>query len=295
MIYTFGDSFTKWHWPTWSDWLASYTTHPVANLAYPGNTNSSIYNQLLILKNRLTKHDSVYIMWTGSNRVCEWYDQEYVDAKDRRRFLPNTNGDLWFSKQPYLGLYKTHPDALPSFSQMVINNFDIILKTQWLLNQIGCDYKMMFWQNPWLDTREQFVPVYCHTWQNKYNMTKIEIDQAQAIIELDPVAGMLSLINWDKFAVKPCNPLLPKTYSGLWEFVLDNKELVTMSHNTDHHPNTLAHHDWTVLHLLPGCNPILRVDAVDLAKELKSMPIPEHDRTSEILYINKLLQENNTR
>mgnify|MGYP003624740951 FL=1 len=42
MIYTYGCSFTKWRWSTWSDWLEKYTEQTVTNFAWPGNFNQLI-------------------------------------------------------------------------------------------------------------------------------------------------------------------------------------------------------------------------------------------------------------
>jgi len=277
MIYTLGDSFTKWYWPTWSDWLGKYLDQPVTNLAYSGFTNELIYYQLMNLKSQLIKSDKIYIMWTGSNRVCEWYDKEYVDQQDCAGFFPPTNGNLWFTaKTPWQGLYKTRPDHLPSLTEMIINNFDIVLKTQWLLDSVGCDYQMMFWQNPWLDTRDTFVPIYQSNWEQRQGITKSELQNAMSILDLPLVSNMLQSINWQRFACAPDNRTNPRQYLGLREFAMSDRELVLLNHNSDPHPNTLAHHDWTVRYLVGGANHH-RDLAHELAVSTQDLPIPNYD------------------
>jgi len=278
MLYTFGDSFTKWYWPTWSDWLGKYAGQSVNNLAYPGFTNTLIYHQLLSLKQTLTPQDAVYIMWTGSNRVCEWYDQDYVKQEQCEGFFPPTQGQLWFSQQPWQGLYKTHPKHLPSITDMIINNFDIMLKTQWLLDSVGCDYHMMFWQNPWLDTRETFVPTYKGSWDSKHNITKVELDRAYRLLQLEPVQAMIKSLNWNQFANAPTDINNPDHYQGLWEFTLGSRALVDFNHASDPHPNTLAHHDWAVRYLVPGANHH-RDLAQQLAVDTQNIPIPSYNFT----------------
>lgn len=277
MIYTLGDSFTKWYWPTWADWLEKYLDQPLTNLAYSGFTNELIYYQLMNLKSQLVKTDKVYIMWTGSNRVCEWYDQEYVLQNDCVGFFPPTNGHLWFTaKTPWQGLYKTRPDCAPSLTEMIINNFDIMLKTQWLLDSVGCDYQMMFWQNPWLDTRDTFAPVYQSAWEQRQGITKSELQNAMDILNLPLVCNMLQSINWQKFACAPGNIMNPRQYQGLREFVTSDRDLVLLSHNSDPHPNTLAHHDWAVRYLTGGANHH-RDLAYELAVSTQDLSIPPYD------------------
>lgn len=282
MIYTLGCSFTKWHWPTWADWVRDYLQQPVDNLAGSGYTNALIYQQLLTRCNQITKNDTVYIMWTGSNRNCVWYDREYVEQQDCLGFFPDTNGRLWYGDN-LRGLYKTHPTHLPSFTHMIVDMFDTVFKTQMLLENIGCNYRMMFWRNPWADIREKFVPVYSTTWNHKKILSKDEIATAKQIIAMLPVSVLLKNINWNKFVSAPGNPLDPASYRGLWEFTLDNKELLLMNHASDDHPNTLAHHDWTVDIVLPGTHPSLREHANRLATDFQTIPVPTHDRSKEII------------
>lgn len=276
MIYALGDSFTKWHWFTWADWMSHYLKSPVKNLAYPGLTNDAIYWSLINLQPKLTAQDKVYIMWTGTNRVCQWYDAEYVQTRELSNFFPDTKGKLWFGEN-YRGLYKTHPDHLPSMTHMIVSTIDTIFKSQMLLNNIGCEYVMMFWQNPWADTREIFVPNFQATWPSKPGkLTKIESINAEEILSMPVIKNIMSQINWNKFIGVP-NPNDAKNYQGLWEFTLKNPELVLNKHQTDNHPNVLAQHDWYTEMIAPETNPVHRSQAQDQAKQFINYALPDLD------------------
>ena len=222
-------------------------------------------------------------MWTGSNRTCEWYDRDHIDRRDSLGFFPETNGQLWFTHQtPYLGLYKSHPEQSVSLSHMQIEMFNTILQTQLLLANRGCDYRMMFWQNPWCDSREIFKPQYCTTWQNKSSLTTDEVEQARRVLDLPVVRSLINQIDWKKFVAIQDDPWSPLSYSGLWEYTLSSKELVSFAHQTDAHPNTLAHHDWAAEFLCGGITTHHRTTAKNMAQTLTDVVIPAHDRRNEI-------------
>lgn len=291
MIYTLGCSFTKWYWPTWSDWLAAYSDEQVTNWAYPGHTNQVIYYTLLERMSQLTANDTVYIMWTGNNRCCEWYDQTWINQHDCQGFFPKTDGKLWFSSDlPGQGFYKTHPDYQPSLTEMIVSNFTIIFNTQLLLDRIGCKYHMMFWQNPWLDTREQHRPVYARSWPTKDHISNSEKEFAQYILTIPPVLQLLKQINWAHFIAAPNDITNPLDYSGIWEFMLSSKELVAQNHVTDPHPNTLAHHDWVAQRILCQ-DPIHRAQALALSESARNMLVPEWSAEEAIIGANLILNQ----
>lgn len=287
MIYTLGDSFTKFHWPTWSDWLSEYVNEPVTNLAYIGYHNQLIYNQILTLTDKLTPADTVYVMWNGGSQPWSWYDQEWVDANDRRGFFPKPNGDLHFSTKPWQGMWNTHPDCMPSFTEMMVNDFDVFFKTQMLLDHVGCNYFFMFGKNPWLDVRATFKPTYQRNW-NRGLIGKEEIKRGQDILELAPMKCMIGLIDWRRFINAPIDPANPGTYTGLWEYMLANKEEFVLNHDTDHHPNTLIHHNWTVEHVL-GVEPTHKQKALDLAYQYQSIHIPPYNAPETLCGFNTTL------
>lgn len=281
MIHTFGCSFTKWHWPTWADWLGQYTGQSLNNLAHPGFSNDLIFQQILHHIDDFNPQDSIYIMWTGSNRVCSWYDLEFVETHDCRGFFPDPKGKLWYGNKPWMGLYKTHPKWLPSLTHMIVGLFDTVFKTQMLLDRVDCDYHMMFWQNPWHDVREKFEPQYSTTWLDKHDFADKEREHVNAIMALSPVESLLDAIDWQRFLPVPPELTKADTYHGLWEYTLSSKELVLSAHANDPHPSTLAHHDWAANIILAN-NGELRSKAKSLADQWQQKPVPVHDRAEEI-------------
>lgn len=279
MIYTFGCSMTKWYWPTWADWLQVYD-QPVTNLAFKGYGNSNFYWGIMDRINTFTPDDHIIVAWTQNHRLNVWYDRYWVDEKDVLGFFPDTNGRLWYSdKTPYTGLYRTHPEYQTSYTNMVVDNLQLMLSTQMLLEKVGCKYTMVTVNNPWWDGRPIYSPKFQTTWHDKSRTEESDIEVANSITELAPIRNLLNQIDWSKYANAPINPLNPKQYSGIWEYYIGNKEYVMLKHAYDHHPNTLAHHDF-LLEVILKQDPKQgqhRQLAKQLAEDAVDMYIPTFD------------------
>jgi hypothetical protein len=276
MIYTLGASFTKWYWPTWADWLDVYNG-PVTNWSFAGYGNQHIHWILLDKYKQITKDDTVIIMWATSNNNTQWYDKQWIDQYQCEGFFPKTDGKLWFTNDiPWLGMYRYHPDHDISLSQMIIGNFHTILQTQMLLEKIGCKYKMVFSQNPWLDVRPTFVPEFEYAWDKKTSITKEELATALDILKLTPVQSLLELIDWTKFVDSPIDIYDPKTYTGLWEYSFTKKEFVVQKHNTNNHPNSLIAHDYLVERIMPQPEQH-RSAAFAISTQVMDTSVPEFD------------------
>lgn len=277
MVYVFGCSMSKWYWPTWADWLTVYGT-PVTNLANKGYGNQNIYWSILDRINTFTADDHINIMWAENHRIGLWYDEEWVIDKDVAGFFPNAKGKLWYTNDtPYTGLYRTHPDLYTSFTNMVIDQLQIIFQTQLLLNKIGCSYTMHTSKNLWGDGRPKFYPKYQTVYQTKQDISPGEIEVAKSIIKLSPINNLLKQIDWSVFVDAPKDPMDPAQYTGIWEYFINNKEFVILKHDTDHHPNSLTHHDYALEKILK-INPKSgkhRSIAEQISKETMDMPIPE--------------------
>lgn len=275
-IYTLGCSITNWHWPTWSDWLSMYSDCPVINLASPGYGNHLIYNIILEKIKTITKDDTVMIMWANTDRLSEWYDEEWIQKNDCLEFFPKPYGKLWFNKNnSYTGLYRTHPEYNRSLSHMIIDNFRIIHNTQMLLDKIGCKYQMMMVQNPWVDSRPEYKPAFKTNWNNRTVLSNDDVTRAKKILDIIPVKNTIDLIDWSKFVITPDLTEL-SSFDGLWEYSFGSKEFVLAQHNTDHHPNTLVHHDFLVEKILkqPLNTSKYRSLAKSIAESSVDMEIP---------------------
>jgi hypothetical protein len=217
-------------------------------------------------------------MWAENHRIGLWYDEEWIIEKKVLEFFPDTKGKLWFTEgDEYRGMYRTHPDLYTSFTNMIIDQLQIIYQTQLLLDKIGCTYTMHTAKNLWTDGRPKFYPRYQTTYQNKDDITADEIKTIKSITKLQPVKNLVNLIDWTKFINPPTDPFNPTQYAGIWEYFINNKEYVVLKHDTDHHPNSLAHHDYALEKILKQ-NPKQgkhRAVARQIAEETIRMPIPE--------------------
>ena len=273
MIYVFGCSMTKWHWPTWADWLSQYSDEGVKNLAYPGYGPGNLYWNLINNIGQMGVNDSVIMMWPNSCRYVQWYDEEWVNDNDSKGFFPDPNGKLWFGED-YLGLYRTHPDKLHSQTDNIISLFRDIFHSQQLLNSKNINYKMCFTQNPWIDSRPTYRPKFEFGWIRDGHLLENEHKQAKDIIRIEPVRKLLDMINWEPM-IDVIDCLDPTTYGSFWDFYLSEKEYITYSHDTDRHPSSIAHHDY--------CSKFLNISneyrdlAIDCSKEAIQMSIPEFD------------------
>jgi hypothetical protein len=278
MIYTFGCSVTKWHWPTWSDWLSVYSG-PVTNFAYKGYGNDNIYWTLIDKLESITANDQVIIMWSQNHRQTVWYDNEWVEQKDIQGFFPNQEGKIWYSSDNgnYLGLYRTHPEYQQSLAHMIVSELNTIYNTQQILNSHGCDYTMMFVHNPFLDCRPVYRPKFEFVWHKKDIISDKEITFANSVINLGPVKKIVQKIDWTKFAEPPENVFDAKDYTGMWEYFFNKKEYLIYSHDSDPHPVPLTHHDFLIEKILKQDlkQSKHRDAAVEISKMAMTMPIPE--------------------
>ena len=150
-------------------------------------------------------------------------------------------------------------------------------------------------KNLWTDGRPKFYPRYQTTYQAKDDITTNEITIIKNITKLNPVKNLINLIDWTKFINPPADPFNPKQYAGIWEYFINNKEYVVLKHDTDHHPNTLAHHDYALEKIL-GQDPKKgkhRTAAKQIAEETMHIPIPEF--TDNDFVINPAVEILNTK
>lgn len=68
-LFTFGCSFTQWWWPTWADILGQSYDH-YENWGIKGCGNRTIVERLseFLLKNNITKDDTIIVQWTDYHR-----------------------------------------------------------------------------------------------------------------------------------------------------------------------------------------------------------------------------------
>ena len=278
MIYIFGCSMCKWHWPTWADWLSAYG-HQVKNLAYTGYGSQNLYWTLLENIDEITPDDRVIILWPSNHRIMQWYDKEWIADRDVWGFFPNGEGKLWYTEEePWIGLYRTHPNYQQSLTQGIIDNLNIPHQAQLLLEQKGIQYTMGYTQNVWLDVRPKYQPEFKLTFSDRNKITKRELELANHIMSLKPIRKLMDKIKWENF-IDIGDPFNAEEYRGIWEYFISRREYIIYKHDTDQHPCPLAHHDYALEKILK-VDPMagsLRDTAARISEDCMSMEIHQMD------------------
>ena len=75
LVHTIGCSFTKWIYPTWSDYIAKHYDAEVRNLGFSGTGNSIIKKKLYTIE----KSDHVFIMFSGRDRQVQGIDKDCIN------------------------------------------------------------------------------------------------------------------------------------------------------------------------------------------------------------------------
>lgn len=97
-LFTFGCSFTRYHWPTWADIIAKDFDY-YENWGMSGGGNHYIFNSLVECNHRhkFSKNDTVIIMWTNIARDDRYIQDRWVCPGNI--FHPNKNNkDILKSK-----------------------------------------------------------------------------------------------------------------------------------------------------------------------------------------------------
>lgn len=78
-LFTFGCSFTHYHWPTWADILGREYDY-FENWGLIGAGNQFIFNSLVecLVKNNLTKNDQIIIMWSNITREDRYVNNQWI-------------------------------------------------------------------------------------------------------------------------------------------------------------------------------------------------------------------------
>lgn len=125
-LFTFGCSFTQYHWPTWADILGNDANY-FENWALAGGGNDFILNRLVECnqRNRLTKDDLVMIMWSGVTR-----EDHYNELWQLRGniYTCHDAGDILKNRSPQGYLLKS---------------LNYIAAAKSILDSIGCEYHFL--------------------------------------------------------------------------------------------------------------------------------------------------------
>lgn len=130
-LFTFGCSFTKYIWPTWADILSKSKKYDFfENCAHPGAGNHFIFYRLIecIERNKITKNDTIAIMWSSIGREDRWIKGSWM-----------CGGSIYKSKiVKKFGSY--YIDHFTDPTGFLITNSAIIHATYQILKNIGCKF-----------------------------------------------------------------------------------------------------------------------------------------------------------
>jgi hypothetical protein len=132
-LFTFGCSFTKWAWCTWSDILARDLNVPYYNFGKWGAGNQYIFNVLMQCINNanINSDDLVIICWTTPCREDRRLREGWITPGNIFTNLEN------FYSKDYIKKYVDFPIG---FS---IRDFAVMDAARRILDSIGCQYHMM--------------------------------------------------------------------------------------------------------------------------------------------------------
>jgi len=134
-LFTFGCSFTKYHYPTWADIIAPNFSE-YQNWGDPGAGNNFILNSLVECHSRnvLNKDDTVIILWSGLARTDYYQINHWGHCHNQYFDLKNNNTTYSCPKGYELLSYAWFVSAIM------------------LLNQLNVNWKMFHWQQFDTDT-----------------------------------------------------------------------------------------------------------------------------------------------
>jgi len=148
-FFAFGDSFTKYYWPTYADILALKSNYH-ENWGLKGAGNHYIFNSVIecIKRKNVCVGDLVVVMWTGELREDRYVDGQWsTAATDYRQTMYGTE---WMQK------YGTETRG------NLIRDLAYIDAVKTVLEHIGCDYCFLS-SIPLYDTESDVLELYKDT------------------------------------------------------------------------------------------------------------------------------------
>jgi hypothetical protein len=246
-LYTFGCSFTSYHWPTWADLFGLEFEH-FENWGIPGIGNVAIANRVAecFVKNNITSDDTVIIQWSGHLRNDYHLFNNAISDRDP--------GRSWKTKGSMFNFFN-----------------DKLYDKKWLTNFFNEESYIMYSLNAIYTTLELVKSKNC-----KWKMTSIgDFDKLSTDIAINPTAYNEVLPN-NKNNLWDIEMFLP--YKKIWED--DNwiqpigsycwkscpEELYTWDVGVDAHPSPQMYVDWLYNILKPS----LYLDNAELNSNQKS-------------------------
>jgi len=138
-LFTFGCSYTRYHWPTWANIIGEEFTE-LHNWGYRGLGNKAISERVAeaFVTHNINKDDVVIVQWSNVPR----HDYIRTDIVNNCRSVWKTNGNIFNNHNKEIFDAKW----ISSFwdeKAYLINTLNQIVLTQQTLNSIGCRWYML--------------------------------------------------------------------------------------------------------------------------------------------------------
>ena len=198
-LFAFGDSFTRWRWPTWADVMAQDQNLELVNLGLMGIGNEAIYHRMVQLhtKYSVTKDDWVVVLWSKWNREDRiingrWFSQgnnqlfrQGVMERLKRGVLKNMNEVKDEPAMAFAKMWNEDWDVIKNSSAIISANkmFDIRLNGS--LEELDVLYPQ---QEFYKDSMPNLTYVRCTNTTNGYGLQQ---DQHPGIKEHAEICKLL--------------------------------------------------------------------------------------------------------
>lgn len=235
-IHTIGCSFTKWIYPTWADYIQKHYNVKLNNLGYSASGNSIIKKKLYTID----ESDHVFVMFSGHNRQIQGIDEAYIrdnihNNETKTNLLNDIRSDTrsWFRNLAPMSAF-INSESVTKHKRSKFNDYyqmlEDIYDCQNYLQAKGIDYNFSMWQGFYNDLSEI------------RGLNQPTVDDSKYM--QNPIyQKIFNSIEQSKF--------LQNIKQGLWEHMVNSKELVAVQSEIDLHPSTLCHFDYFKTYIKP--------------------------------------------
>lgn len=245
-LFTFGCSFTHYHYPTWADIVAENFTE-FQNWGDPGGGNNFILNSIVEChsRNKLTKDDTVIVLWSGLSRIDQYQINHWVHQHNQ-----------------YCDLKNTEPVYSCPLGYELLS-FAWFASAAMLLNQLDVNWKMFHWQS--IDCESESYKIYkdllCNIQYAPFNSNtrpykKLQTTNLDLLEDLyQRLSGpdwpeLKSIMNFTFSSKSLPDNIKHECYEFLNLVQKDQRLSKKYTEDIDLHPSPLQHLDW-VKNFLP--------------------------------------------
>ena len=216
-LFTAGCSLTRYHWPTWADILARRYDH-FENWGNRGAGNKQILERFseLVIKNTLTRDDTIIVQWTNYHR----FDQHQWD---------NSLAESWFPAGNVFQDSRHDPRSIVirrmwNENSYIMHTWNYIHAAVGIANTIDANVLFVFGDDLRLDLNNQEFSCYKKILDNKNFVDK-------------------DIFNWTC-----CN------YDNRLSFYNADPNINSNNKSLDYHPTPIMYYNWLNKFIAPKLN-----------------------------------------